>query len=351
MPNFPLSFCIMRLLLILLVLVMAAPAAMATKDTTGTYANGQLRFKGELDNGQRHGQWTWYFEDGTVKKTEHYQNGARHGMSYSYRPEAEGKALNPDATTLYAPVTLKRFDTGKLVYEARTFCTDADTLIIYAMEVLADGKRITKRFESGKLESIEEYNSEGKEHGTHKRWNETGQMLYDYNYDNGVVTGAYRSWYSNGNMKSERAENSNIAIRYYASGVIEQIVHTGTDCGGEECFTRFYESGRRKEEKMMYGSTLRETTWALDRTVEQREYDGVYERKSGWFPTGSVWYSAVYFNGNGTMRWWHDNGTREMVQHYEHGKRTGTWQYWNKYGDLIREEMYVDGKLVDTNNP
>ena len=102
---------------------------------------------------------------------------------------------------------------------------------------------------------------------------------------------------------------------------------------------------------MRFDSLIRETSWALDRTVEQREYDGVYERKSGWYPTGSVWYSAVYFNGTGSMRWWHDNGIPEKVQHYEHGKRSGTWQYWNKYGDLVREEMYEAGVQVGTKNP
>lgn len=325
-------------------------AAAAQKDTSGTWPNGQLRFEGKLKKGARTGVWRWYFNDGTLKKEERYAQGLRQGMSYELRPASEAIKLNEDSETLYHPLVVKRYQNDTVRMEIHGYGGNGDTLKTYLMERTSKQKRITRRFMNGRIEAIEEYNAKGQEHGTHQRWNEEGQMLYDYYYENGTLTGAYRQWYTNGTLKAQRAPESNISVRFYPSGIVEQVTHHGTDCGGEECFTRYYESGRKKEEKILIGKVLRETTWKSDQTVEQRELDGTYERKTGWYPTGSLWYSAVYFNGNGTIRWWGKNGLPEQVQHYNNGQRTGTWQYFDANGNLLREEMYENGTQVDTRN-
>lgn len=330
-------------------LLLATPA-MAQTDTTSTYDSGKPRFEGQMKNGQRHGKWTWYYPSGELKKVEHYDAGQRNGLVCDYRPQSEAKQLNEDTDVLYKPVTIKRFNQGELVLEQRIYAGGGDTLRVYEMAVSGNSKRITKRYDNGQLQTIEEFNLSDQEHGISQHWNEKGQLLYDYNYANGKLQRGYKSWYSTGVLKAENAANSNIAVRYYQSGVIEQVTRLDTDCGGEECYTRFYESGRQKKEKVKIGNVVRETTWALDHTIEQHEMDGIYERKSGWFSSGSVWYSGVYFNGSGSMRWWHQNGLPDQVQHYENGARSGTWKYWDADGKLLREEWYEGGKQVKSEN-
>jgi len=282
---------------------------------------------------------------------EHYRDGQRHGMSFEYRPTTEAKVLNPASGKRYQSIIVKRFDMGKVVSELRGYGADGDTLALYRMVHTDTGKRIERHYESGQLETVEEYDADGKEHGKHQHWDESGTLLYDFVYEHGSRQPGSNSWYSSGIAQLQSAENSTISVRYYSNGVLEEITQKGTDCGGEECYTRFYESGRRKAEKIKIGNLLRETTYALDRSIELHELDGAYERKSGWWPSGSLWYSGVYFNGTGSIRWWHKNGHPDQEQHYTNGQRSGTWKYWDENGRLIREEDYLMGKLLEARNP
>jgi antitoxin component YwqK of YwqJK toxin-antitoxin module len=53
------------------------------------YPNGQLEYVGRFANGVEHGEWMYYFEDGTKKSSEMWENGVEHGLFLDYAPDGQ----------------------------------------------------------------------------------------------------------------------------------------------------------------------------------------------------------------------------------------------------------------------
>ena len=44
---------------------------------------------GRFENGVEHGEWVYYYENGTKKYVEHWANGVEHGIHYDYSPDGQ----------------------------------------------------------------------------------------------------------------------------------------------------------------------------------------------------------------------------------------------------------------------
>lgn len=53
------------------------------------YANGNLDHIGRFRDGKEHGEWTYYYEDGTRWVTEHWVNGLEEGVQIEYAPDGQ----------------------------------------------------------------------------------------------------------------------------------------------------------------------------------------------------------------------------------------------------------------------
>lgn len=51
------------------------------------HPNGKLDYVGRFKNGKEHGEWNYYYEDGTRKFTEHWKQGAEDGVQVEYAPD------------------------------------------------------------------------------------------------------------------------------------------------------------------------------------------------------------------------------------------------------------------------
>lgn len=132
---------------------------------TGFYAAGNVKSKGTYDAaGKRTGNWTWYFEDGSLKAKEHYVNGKVDGVQeYFY------KNGNPSSRESYAAGTLNGVTT---VY-----------------------------YYGGNIKSITNYKA-GKKDGAAKSFFSNGNLYEEYNSLNGELHGISREYYKNGNLKN-----------------------------------------------------------------------------------------------------------------------------------------------------
>lgn len=50
-----------------------------------TYPNGQVKIKGQMNNGQREGQWTSYGQTGGIKSKNTYEQGKLNGPTVVFR--------------------------------------------------------------------------------------------------------------------------------------------------------------------------------------------------------------------------------------------------------------------------
>ncbi|MCB0772993.1 MAG: hypothetical protein KJZ58_02560 [Flavobacteriales bacterium] len=53
------------------------------------YPNGQLDYVGHFLHGKEHGEWNYFYEDGTRKYTEHWADGLEEGVQIEYAPDGQ----------------------------------------------------------------------------------------------------------------------------------------------------------------------------------------------------------------------------------------------------------------------
>lgn len=53
------------------------------------FPNGQMEYVGHFANGVENGEWQYFYEDGTRKSTEMWENGQEHGTFYDYAPDGQ----------------------------------------------------------------------------------------------------------------------------------------------------------------------------------------------------------------------------------------------------------------------
>ena len=126
------------------------------------------------------------------------------------------------------------------------------------------------------------------------------------------------------------------------------MTYIGTDCNGQECYERYYNTGRKQEELIRFGDNYRTTKWLLDGSVEEKTFNENFERLSSWYHTGQIRYIAIYLEGTGQNTWYHPNGQLQQIGLFQDGKRHGKWQYWDEEGKLYREEVYEKGSVLET---
>ena len=107
------------------------------------------------------------------------------------------------------------------------------------------------------------------------------------------------------------------------------------------------------------------TTWYFDGQIRSRGHYSLGLKVGSW----ETWYrngqrealgERVPVTGTrvslreGTWTFWHEgSGRKNSEGHFEAGRRTGPWHYWNNDGsvDEKRTGAYLDSELVEADSP
>jgi antitoxin component YwqK of YwqJK toxin-antitoxin module len=240
----------------------------------------------------------------------------------------------------------------------------------------------------------------------------TGMKYIEYYYQNNLYNGPFFSWYKNGNIRSysmyrnnhysginqmwykngvlkyskywESDRKEGKSIEYYENGQIKIKQYFENNVPVKE-YTEYYENGRLKKYGVFTLIKEYQDTFVLVIKSENRScFDSIeklYYNQEEYAPSDMAWYSwhkdgiikttykkqdsdtvfYEYFN-NGELK---TVGTicygeikQENTMKYCNCKyemftgffKQGQWKYFNKSGELIREEIYKDGKLEETIN-
>lgn len=121
--------------------------------------------KGQINIGQKNGEWTTYFKSGQLASVENYKNDTLHGRQIHYTPSGR--------------------------YNLRAN---------YKMGVKVDSFFLYTG--NGDL-NLEEYrDSTGKQQGTFKVYDTNGQIIQVGNYKDGKFDGQFKTFYSTGQLKA-----------------------------------------------------------------------------------------------------------------------------------------------------
>ncbi len=283
--------------------------------------SGTLHIKGTRMYGANHGVFTYYTEDGRIRKTETWTNGRMDGECCIYYenglPAEKGKKKRDEQLGLWNDAfdvrygrwefyredgtldDVRVYEENKVVrsekYELCRIKTDDGT---YRICRLSDRSPFTGEIE--KKAVFEEYPS---------------PYLYTAHLVDGMMEGEWRSHYdlpgyplaSKGTIRKGRAEGA---------------------------FTAFHPNGQRWSEAIYRNGRL------------EGDYTVYYADSVASGPKGPVQHRSMYVGGeqNGVARWWHPNGVLAKEAVYVNGKRHGAYRRYDERAQLVEESFYRNDK-------
>ncbi len=233
------------------------------------HENGTLNTQGQFVEGLRDGTWIWYYQDGQKFADVTFQQDEVTGTEHHWAPD--GSLL-----------TTGEYRDGQPWNG--TFVDFIGTqLIITFQRSFQDGQPHGDwiwRYADGTPNTHGSFIN-GKKHGSWMWWYENGQKFAETEYNNGTPLGTLRHWSQDGELLTE----------------------------GE---------------------------YALD----GREWNGTFVDFSSDL-TLTAQRTFVEGRKEGTWIEWHENGTKAVEASYKNGRPQGTWTWWDENGSKTSEERYL----------
>lgn len=224
-----------------------------------------------------------------------------------------------------------------------------------------------KKWWTGKLKN-------GRKHGEWIEWSESGNKIRRESYQLGKKDGQWLSWDKNNKIIQE--ENYNNGNRdglfvywdvLYREKYKECYYKEDKPDGkwiewdmGDPCLTDdsriqvdgFYKEGE-KEGIWTYWYSMNELSgycrglYYSSQSEKAKENINKFQKYVEKY--GLKQRVESYTNGvpHGVFTKWYINGYKESEQNYQDGKPDGKWSYWDNRGNIIKEEIYNNDKLIE----
>ncbi len=161
------------------------------------------------------------------------------------------------------------------------------------------------------------------------------KLAEEYTYDNGILNGVYKEYYSDGAVKASRnyvkGKPEGKFIQYGANGKIESEVNfkNGVQDGAE---IRYDSQGKvRSQANFSEGKTIGKEVRNISSNTGDYVQTANYNKEGKY--DGE--YSEIFTDGKVRMK-----------GQYKNGKKEGTWEYGKKNGQKIRTEVYNNDEKV-----
>jgi antitoxin component YwqK of YwqJK toxin-antitoxin module len=166
-------------------------------DFTYFYEDGSIKSQGLYQNNRQNGKWNFYFKNGSFEQIGNFDNGYLTG---------EWKWYNPDSSLLRSETFVKGKRNG-LFYELNT---KKDTIEKgYYLDGLKQGMWYMN---SGDVVERGKFVNDLKE-GIWKAWYSNGALMYEGNFIKGFPDGKHMYYYENKSIKEEQ---------FYVNGIKEK---------------------------------------------------------------------------------------------------------------------------------
>lgn len=280
--------------------------------------------------GKKTGPKKTYDEKGKLSSEENFENDIKQGHTFFYYPEGMVSVKTP-------------FKNGKeegMAYEYDKQGTII-TLITYKMGSIA------------RQEKINRTDANNKKTGMWKTFYENGNIKTEARYENDLLNGYYKEYDPSGSLvkaekyvngvKDEKAEELvklDVNVSEYFPDGRPKVVYTSKD-GVKEGVERYFgDSGKVVNSKIYKMGVLVAEGIYDERGLQQ----GLWKE---YYLNAQLKSQGEYKDGMkiGEWVWYHPNGEMEQKGKFtKKGKPDGLWRWWYDNKQLEREETYVKGK-------
>ena len=319
------------------------------------------------DEGMKQGTYREYFENGKLKKEEHYLDNELHGYFREFDDRGEllmvlryerGKIKEEYDEDIRELLDMKStFDEqGRLIFTGgyregipvgihRFFDTTGVVINSFLYNVtgqkIGEGIIDEQGIRSGKWEDIYPGGAirargsyeNNRRSGTWSFYFENGGLEQKGPYERGRYHGSWIWYYPNGNIWREESyfngRQDGVYTEYDHAGI---ILTRGDYIQGEKDGEWLYQVGDH-EERGKYVIGLREGDWKY------------------YYPNGELKYEGSYFQGNPNKRhkYYYPGGILKEEQYYEIGIRQKNWKKYDELGNLTMTITYKNNVEIRIN--
>jgi antitoxin component YwqK of YwqJK toxin-antitoxin module len=254
------------------------------------FPNGNLEIENYYKDGNPDSLHRSWYENGQLKKEQFYQNKALEGPQYEYYENGQLKSS-------------ENFRNNRKIGIQKYFSSNG-TILGEANLIDGNGNIILK--------------------------NDSGSLVYEENYENGLLEKISKYYYQSGKLKCQVS---------YKEGTLDGV------------YTKFYETGK-KDCEYEYSKGIKNGTYKSWYEDETPKDEGTY--KDGnlfglyktWHPNGKlkteVNFSSEY-NISGELKSWWKNGQLKTIQNFNEGILTGEQFFYSPRGKLIGKGNLKNG--------
>ena len=349
---------------------------------------GHLSAEGDFNNlGEKHGTWTWYHDNGSIKETAVYNNGNLEGENLQFFEDgrksiiasySEGK-LNGSYSVYNnngALLQRKFWKEGKLDGPYKSYFPVGEESLEFDViykdhEVLGVVKEF---YANGNIYAETEYKG-GVKSGSEKKYHANGTIYSNIEYANDLLDGSYKTYYSNGKLEQEgqsvEGAFDGAWKSYYFDGTLQSTFNYKDDKfigdyifydtdglvnykyeyrRGEIIAYEFYDKKGKiiKEARKKGGEFYYEGFSPYGNRTANGLYDITGGKEGLWkfyTPNGVIYSEGEYKENKvqGTLKNFYQNGKLSSLGTYENDQLQGYYQEFYKSGQLSTQGYYIDG--------
>ncbi|TWI99278.1 antitoxin component YwqK of YwqJK toxin-antitoxin module [Mucilaginibacter frigoritolerans] len=352
------------------------------------YSKGNIRGFGSFDeNGQRQGDWSFYYFNGQLKSKVHYQNGKLQGEQLYYQQNGNLSSIENDVNDKLDGISTTYFYSGnkraiinykqdKKDGEEHDYYSNGNLRAIYnyTNDVLTGTNK--EYYKTGPLKSVQEYVN-GKSDGAYKSYYESGNPSTEGVYSKDKAIGEWKYYYDNGKPKEKRTYNNDNEEgphqEFYDNGQLELEYNAKKDkINGEETYYNkegkvyakyIYDNGVVKSAKYFNpagaqissaggSSNVTDIITYTSKGIKKAHFG--YDKKGNadgpdtiFYPSGKIYQVNNYKNGklNGASVTYYRNGKKKSEVPMVDDKEDG---YYSSY--YTNGQMEAEGWLKDDEN-
>jgi antitoxin component YwqK of YwqJK toxin-antitoxin module/cytochrome c-type biogenesis protein CcmH/NrfG len=301
--------------------------------------NGVLATRGQFNkNGERTGEWNWFYANGEKREVQKYVNGKAEGEGLFYDMEGvkavsqgwkddvrHGKRIEFFPTE--APNSISTYTKGEFTGPYESFYPQGQT--DYKVEV-KEGKQEGEAlafYNDGSKMSVTTF-KEGLRQGSVNVYYKNGQLKEENNYEDDVAVGDYKYYYQDGQLKLE-----GLVVKGKRAGIWKGYNPDGTLDYEEE----YDESGKMTGVYRDYdysGKIYHEIDYKKGEMTGYRYYD----LEGNVIAEEEVKRDVLNFTA------YHPNRVIAADGTYEDNKKEGNWIYYNSYGVITAKQAFSEGQ-------
>ncbi|MBT3750915.1 MAG: hypothetical protein HOB84_05995 [Candidatus Marinimicrobia bacterium] len=323
------------------------------------YSGELLNYKGSYNSGMKHGIWTYYYDNGEVKREESYDNSKKAGDWVTY----DGKSNRTKLEQYQNDIPDGRWEEYKILVKKRITYQNGIMQGNYKELNVKNQVQIEGTYENDKKDGAwnELLKNGYREHVVYSMGKRDG--LYTLNFPSGrtQIAGEYLDGNKHDEWITQNEERQILKKEHFEKGMLEREELFRTDgtrvkvlnmlsgkLHGE--YVEYFQNDTPKE-KGQYVDGEKDGTWFLwgDNGVlilEENYKRGKFDGEQKYFLSdGSPKKSQLYSLGqlNGETREWYPHGTLRVYQNYKLDKLVGVMKSWYENGNPKAEISYHNG--------